>query len=439
MLKRQEKENEQISQLENEIFKLNRMFRDTAVPAFAIDANSKITHWNAPCEMLTGARAVEVIGTDRHQDLFYEFRRPLMADLVARNAGLDELNRYYKGMVRVSQLLETGYEGDDFFPRLGDSGKWLSFTAAPLHDVTGRTVGAIETIQDISQRRQTEAHLRHSEIRYRRLFESADDASFLLVEDKAVDCNRKALTLFKCDYGDLLGRTILDFSPESQPTGSASRDEIEKIRRMVDQTASRYFDWRFCKKDGSSFDAEVSISRFEMLDAPCAIAIVRDVTEKKRLIEALRRREQELDEKSRYLEKVNQALKAALDYREVEKRSIEENILSRVKQFINPYLVKLGQCHLDADARAYLKIAETNLSDLLSQFSHTIFAKFMDFTPTEVRVANFIREGHDTKEIAQLMGLSPSSIQWHRKNIRAKLGLSNKNTNLYNYLNAIPR
>ncbi len=428
--------NYEILRLRNEISLLGQILKDTAVPTFAIDQHSRITHWNTACEVLTGITATDMLGSDRHQEVLYENRRPLMADLIVRNAGLMELRGHYEGTIRKSQLIANGYEGEDFFPKLG---KWLFFTAAPLKDATGNIVGAVETIQDVSERRMAEQALSRSEALYRLLFESANDAIFLLEEGKAVDCNQKAMELLKCKRGDIIGYTPLDFSPELQETGLRSIDEIERIRAMVTQPLPVFFEWRFLKKDGSEFDTEVSLTHFEVFNTDYAIAIVRDITEKKRLIHTLRNHEQELDEKTVFLEKVNQALKASLDHREIEIRSVEENLNSKIKQFIFPYLSELGRCKIDPDAKAYLKIVETNLSDLVSKYSRTIFSKYADFTPTEVRIADLIREGTDTKEIARLMGVSPSSVQWHRKNIRAKLGLVNKNTNLYSHLNSYPK
>jgi len=427
---------DQIPRLRNEISLLNQILRDTAVPTFAIDKDSRITHWNAACEILTGIAAADMIGSDRHQEAFYEVRRPVMADLIVRKVGLKELGTYYGGSIRKSQLIEVGYEGEDYFPKLG---KWLFFTAAPLKDDMGAIAGAVETIQDVSERHMAQERLGRSEARYRLLFESANDAIFLLEEGKAVDCNRKALELLKCQRPDIIGCTPLDFSPELQANGLRSLDEIARIGTTVTQSLPAFFEWRFCKKDGSEFDAEVSFTHFEVSNASYEIAIVRDITEKKLLIHSLRNHEQELDEKTVFLEKVNQALKASLDHREIEIRSVEENLISKIKQFIFPYLSELGRCKIDSDAKAYLKIVETNLSDLVSKYSRTIFSKYTDFTPTEIRIADLIREGHDTKEIARLMGVSPSSVQWHRKNIRAKLGLVNKSTNLYSHLNSYPK
>jgi PAS domain S-box-containing protein len=424
--------NNEIPRLRNEISLLNQILRDTAVPTFALDKDSRITHWNTACEILTGIAAADMIGSDRHQEVFYEIRRPLMADLIVRNAGLTELGKYYHGTIRTSQLIDNGYEGEDYFPKLG---KWLFFTAAPLKDAMGEIVGAVETVQDISERRMAEQALSRSEARYRLLFESANDAIFLLEEGKAIDCNPKATALLKCRRTDIIGYTPLDFSPEFQPSGRRSADEIEKIRATVTQLLPVVFEWRFRNKDGELFETEVSLTQFEVSGGKYGIAIVRDVTEKKHLIDTLKKNEKELDEKTRYLEKVNQALKASLDHRAIEIRSVEENMVAKIKQFISPYLSELGRCKIDTDAKAYLKIVETNLRDLLSHAPRTIFSKYIDFTPTEIRIADLIREGNDTKEIARLMGVSPSSIQWHRKHIRSKLGLTNKNTNLYSYLN----
>jgi PAS domain S-box-containing protein len=61
----------------------------------------------------------------------------------------------------------------------------------------------------------------------------------------------------------------------------------------------------------------------------------------------------------------------------------------------------------------------------------------LNLTPAEIKVANLIRRGNNAKEIAELMSLSPRTIYNHRKNIRKKLGIDNKETNLRSYLLSI--
>ena len=168
-----------------------------------------------------------------------------------------------------------------------------------------------------------------------------------------------------------------------------------------------------------------------------SIETFQDMTQNRRALDLLTRREKELDEKTRYLEKVNQALKATLDHREIEKRAVEQNLLVNLKKRILPYIEALQKCKLSSDARAYTNILATNLADFIAPFSTRLFSRYMDLTPTEIQVADLIREGKNTKAIAAMLCISPSSVQWHRKNIRAKLGLTNRKVNLRTYLGSL--
>jgi PAS domain S-box-containing protein len=416
---------------------LGQILEANPIPTFVVDSNSKITHWNRACVLLTDIPAADMIGTDKHQEAFYCQRRELMADLIVRGADTAELSALYGDKVKNSQRTRAGYEGEDFFPKLGKTGKWLFFTAAPLKDANGDTVGAIETLQDITERRLAEQGIRASEARFRRLFESANDAIFIVKDGRIIDCNQKALDLFNASRKFILGLAPMALSPEKQPNGASSEDEVDRRNSIVLQNVPQLFEWRFLRKDGSQFDAEVSLTRFWVSDSPHALAIVRDITARNKMIQTIKTRETELDDKRRYLEKVNQALKAALDHREVEKRAVEENMLINLKRFVFPYIEELGKCQISTDAQAYLNIIETNLNDIVSRLPRTVFSKYIDLTPTEIRIADFIRDGKNSKEMAHLMGLSPSSVQWHRKNIREKLGLTNKKVNLYAYLTSL--
>jgi PAS domain S-box-containing protein len=144
--------------------RLSEIVRGSSIATFVIDKNHLITHWNKACEKLTGLSPSEVIGTKTQWLAFYPRERPVMADLIVDQLPEEEVARYYGRKYRESSVTDGAYEAEDFFPNLGERGKWLFFTAAPLKDVNGRIVGAIETLQDITVRKQAEEELsRHRE------------------------------------------------------------------------------------------------------------------------------------------------------------------------------------------------------------------------------------------------------------------------------------
>ena len=140
-----------------------------SVATLVIDARHQVTHWNHACEVLTGVTARHMIGSMNQWQAFYPSSRPIMADLVLDGASESAVDRFYHGRFRPSLLVQGGYEAEDFFPHFGEGGRWLFFTAAPLRNAAGDLVGAIETLQDVSERRRAEEALRESEERYRQL------------------------------------------------------------------------------------------------------------------------------------------------------------------------------------------------------------------------------------------------------------------------------
>jgi len=162
-----------------------------------------------------------------------------------------------------------------------------------------------------------------------------------------------------------------------------------------------------------------------------------ELTERKQTEVALRKRESELTEKSKRLEEANAAFKVLLERIEEDKREIQNNVLSNIKELVFPSIERLKMSRLDPDQISFLSILESNLREVVSPFVSKLSSRFFNLTPTEINVASLIRDGRTTKEIAALLHLSENTILTHRYHIRSKLGLKNRKANLRSYLRTL--
>ena len=152
----------------------------------------------------------------------------------------------------------------------------------------------------------------------------------------------------------------------------------------------------------------------------------------------MRERTSELKEANERLEKVNTGLQVLIEHRQEEMRRLQKNIMDNVNKLITPYLEKMDKRRMGSKNRAYLDVITTGLKELVSPFASALSSKEIVLTPTEIQVADLIRQGKTSKEIAALMNVSANAITVHRYNMRKKLGLLNKKVNLRSYLQSLP-
>ncbi|GBC63290.1 LuxR family transcriptional regulator [Desulfonema ishimotonii] len=159
-----------------------------------------------------------------------------------------------------------------------------------------------------------------------------------------------------------------------------------------------------------------------------------NITALKLAEEELREREAELQRKTRNLDEANTALKVLLKHREEDRRELEEKVLTNVRELVTPYVEKLRETPMNSRQREFLNILGTHIEEIVSPFLHRMYSQYRNLTPQEIKIASLIKNGKMTKEIAGILGVSTSAIDFHRKNIRRKFGLNNKRVNLRSHL-----
>jgi len=170
---------------------------------------------------------------------------------------------------------------------------WVLIATSLVEDSSGQPSYFISHIQNITERKRFEQELSESEKKYRTLFNSASDAILLMKDGTFVDCNESTLAMFRGSKGQIVGRRPEEFSPKFQPDHRPSESKaLEKINAAL-TGHPQLFEWRHQRLDGLTFDAEVSLNRLELSpDSPDLLAIVRDITQRKKEEQALRESEE---------------------------------------------------------------------------------------------------------------------------------------------------
>ena len=180
------------------------------------------------------------------------------------------------------------------------------------------------------------------------------------------------------------------------------------------------------------------IIRDEKGKASKIVGVSRNVTRRKKAEEALKKAHEELESKVRErtaeLNEANISLKVLIQKMGEERITIEEKIMLNFRELVGPSLEKLKSSRLAPSQQATLKVLESNINNIISPFIKNLSTISVKLTPLENQVASYLRENMQTKEIAELMCVSVKAIEFHRYNIRKKLGLTNRKTNLRTYL-----
>jgi len=349
----------------------------------------------------------------------------------------------YVGREKYKQIYEKGIGTvETRFQRKDGKIIDVLLSSAPINN-EDLSIGVTFTVLDMTTRKQSERELQKSEQKYRLLVESTPDWVWICdIEGRHTFSNRAVEQLLGYQVEEILGTSSFRLMhPKEQ----------QKVQKWFQNSKEKKLGWkgtviRWRHKDKSIrfletiaepiLDANGNLIGFSGID--------RDITARKQSEEALKKahaelkkRTNDLEIKRKSLEELNTAMKVLLEKREADKSKLEEYVLANVKKLIEPYFEKIKKTNLNTQQEALLSIAESNLKEIISSFTHEVSIKYFNLTSTEIQVAKQIGHGHTTKKIAAFMNVSPRTVETHRKNIRKKIGLEGKRANLRSHLLSI--
>ena len=273
--------------------------------------------------------------------------------------------------------------------------------------------------------------------KYKSIVENMADAYFELdLSGRFTFFNRAALKMLGYTAQEMIHMSYRQYV--SQETEDVLFNIFNEVYRKGNP--EKTIDYEVIAKDGSRKVRETSVSLIrDLTDKPVGFrCLTRDVTERKLAEEALKQRDEDLVIKSQFLAESNAALKVLLKTRESDKRELERSMMSNVAKLILPYIEELKKTQLAAKQQICVETIENNLEDIMSPFLYNVTLKQFNFTPKEMEVASLVKLGKTAKEISTLLNVSTGAINFHKNNIRKKLGLNKKKINLMSCLNSMP-
>ena len=368
-----------------------------------------------------------------------------------------DLRRQAEEIVRE----ETGNNGDTL--RQGVpiiTRQDVPIPAPTLHELR---VHQIELEIQNEEMRRMQGELEAARARYFDLYDLAP-VSYCTVSEKGLilEANLTAATLLGLARGKLVRQQLAHFIiGEDQEIFYLHRKEL------LATAESQVCELRMVQQNGAQFWArmETTASR-DAKGEPMHRVLISDITLRKMAEEGLQRAHNELEQRvatrteelrhaneelqtevaerkrvedvlsaqSEKLEQTNTALQVLLRHQAEEMRAMERKIVANIQRLVLPYVEELRQPSLSPSQSSYLDIIDSNLQQIINPFLQNLAARFSILTPREIQIASLIKEGKTSKEIAVLIKSASRSVESHRNNIRKKLGLGRKKTNLRSFL-----
>jgi PAS domain S-box-containing protein len=295
----------------------------------------------------------------------------------------------------------------------------------PIRDENGQISSYAGIAMDITESKLAEELLRHQKEMLQIIFDSIPVmVTFFDREGRYQLINRCWQSTLGLSLEEMLQHK--DIFAEFYPDPEYREYVLNYIKGAAG--AEIWSDFKTRARDGRVLDTSWSNV---LLSDGSIIGIGIDISDRKRV-------EEESIRYAKELEDANTALRVFMGRRDNDQKMLEDKLQININELVLPYLKKIMDTTLDSRQKNYIGVLESNLNNIVSPYILNLSANYKNLTPQEIQIANLIRQGKNTKSIAELLGTSVHTIGTHRNNIRKKLKLRNSKENLRSCLLSHP-
>lgn len=346
------------------------------------------------------------------------------------------------------RILKNGKDAGLITIQIPSGGKRvLEYRNSLIRSEEGTPIGVWGSARDITEHLRDQKALAAGEEKYRTIVETIEDNYFELnLSGEMVFFNPELAKNLGYAPEELRGMHYRRYiHPEDMERAEALFLNVYKTGKT-----GRGFYYRAVKKSGEILHIETTCTLIRDSNGKAIgyRGISRDITERKaaeiqlkeseqRLREMHGALEEKVKERTLGLEEANIAMKVLLKKRDEDRRDTEDQMLVNIREMVLPYVERLKTSPLKENQKIYLEIIERNLLDIASPFVRGLSESFHKLTPSEIQIITLIKQNKSSKEIADFLNISPRTIEFHRDNIRKKLGIKNRKINLRSYLQSI--
>lgn len=233
---------------------------------------------------------------------------------------------------------------------------------------------------------------------------------------------------------DCVGLNYLKVCESDSDHDEESMIVADAIRRIINGGLKEYSTQYPCHSPTEQRWFTLKVLPYRSKRERRVIVTHEDITSLILIQQQLEAKEEQLRIEAEKLAETNIAMKVLLDHRNRDRQELENRFLANIQELVLPYIDKMKTGLLQQREKALIAIIENHLNDISSPFLHRLSSLHLLLTPQELEVALLVRQGKSSQEISDVLNISVATVSFHRKKLRKKLGLEDRNQNLRTYL-----